>query len=176
MPDTLAYLDRLGQLPKMVSEARKLLGTVETPGPRNNPSIMAWATELGLQRVYTADSVPWCGLFMALVASRSRKPLPDNPLWALNWMHFGTTAGQPCLGDVLVFVRDGGGHVGMYVGEDRNGYYHVLGGNQSDQVCVTRIAKTRLHGARRPPFQVAMPASCRPIVLDARGIVSMNEA
>jgi uncharacterized protein (TIGR02594 family) len=176
MSDALSYLDGLGELPRMVTIARSLLGTVETPGPGNCPTIMGWARELGLDRVYTADSVPWCGLFMALVASRSLKPLPVNPLWALNWMHFGDPAGQPCLGDVLVFVREGGGHVSMYVGEDRSGFYHVLGGNQSDRVCVTRIAKSRLHGARRPPFKVAMPPSCRPIILTATGTISKDEA
>jgi uncharacterized protein (TIGR02594 family) len=176
MADSLTYLDSLGDLPRMVVEARKLLGTIETPGSGNNPTILAWANEVGLERVYTADSVPWCGLFMATVAHRAGKTLPLDPLWALNWEHFGTPAGQPCLGDVLVFVRDGGGHVTMYVGEDHAGYYHCLGGNQSDKVCVERIAKSRLHGARRPPFNLAMPASCRPIVLDAAGAISSNEA
>lgn len=173
---SLEYLNGLGQLPRMVVEARALIGTVETPGPANNAIIMGWASELGMRNVYTADSVPWCGLFMSLVAKRAGKTPPAGPLWALNWMNFGTPAGQPCLGDVLVFVREGGGHVTMYVGEDRDGYYHCLGGNQSDKVCVERIAKRRLHGARRPPYQVQMPASCQPIVLDASGAISTNEA
>jgi hypothetical protein len=43
------------------------------------------------------------------------------------------------LGDVLAFVRNGGGHVGLYVDEDASAY-HVLGGNQSDRVSITRVA------------------------------------
>jgi uncharacterized protein (TIGR02594 family) len=172
----LSYLDTLGVLPRMVVEARKLLGTVETPGPGNNPTILEWAAELGLSNIYTADAIPWCGLFMAIVAHRAGKALPPSPLWALSWSNFGTPAGQPCLGDVLVFVREGGGHVTLYVGEDRAGYFHCLGGNQSDQVCVERIAKARLHAARRPPFQIQMPPSCEPIILDPDGRISENEA
>jgi uncharacterized protein (TIGR02594 family) len=174
--DALQYLDKLAPLPRMVTEARPLLGTLEKPGLANNPTILAWAKELGLEHGYTADSVPWCGLFMALVAHRAGKAPPLNPLWALNWCHFGLPAGQPCLGDVLVFMRNGGGHVGMYVGEDHAGYYRVLGGNQSDKVCVERIAKSRLHDARIPPFNIGMPESRHPIILDGWGRISENEA
>ena len=35
------------------------------------------------------------------------------------------------LGDILTFKRNGGGHVGLYVGEDKD-CYHVLGGNQGN--------------------------------------------
>ena len=80
----------------------------------------------------------------------------------------------PMLGDVLTFKRDGGGHVALYVGEDA-GFYHVLGGNQSDQVCITRIARSRLHKARRPKYN-AQPANVRKIALAASGKVSSNEA
>jgi uncharacterized protein (TIGR02594 family) len=172
----LSYLSDLGTLPRMVTEAAKLIGTLETPGPGNSPTIMGWAKELGLSNVYTADSVPWCGLFVALVATRAGKVPPANPLWALNWAHWGAPAGQPCLGDVLVFMREGGGHVCLYVGEDRQGSYHCLGGNQSDKVCITRIAKTRLHAARIPPFAIQMPESRVPVILAADGTISSNEA
>jgi uncharacterized protein (TIGR02594 family) len=175
MADALSFLDRLGTLPKMISEGRKLLGTVETPGAGNTPAIMGWASELGLNRIYTADAVPWCGLFVAIVAKRAGKVPVNGPLWALNWARFGTPAGQPGLGDVLTFIRPGGGHVALYVGED-NTSYHVLGGNQSDRVCVTRIAKSRLHSARIPPFKVQMPESRRPIILRPNGQLSENEA
>lgn len=41
------------------------------------------------------------------------------------------------------------GHVGFAVGQDKD-YYHVLGGNQSDQVNITKIAKSRCVGIRWP--------------------------
>jgi uncharacterized protein (TIGR02594 family) len=158
----------------MVTEALKLFGTVETPGSGNNPTIMAWAAETGLKSIYTADSVPWCGLFMAVVAKRAGKPLVSSPLWALSWSKFGEQGGQPRLGDVLTFKREGGGHVTLYIGEDQS-CYHVLGGNQSDAVTITRIRKDRLYSARRH-YAIGPPASARPYVLAATGVVSSNEA
>lgn len=169
-----SWLLTIGTLPRMVSEALQLLGTVETPGAGNSATIMAWADECDLERSYTADSVPWCGLFMALVAKRAGKPYPSTPLWALSWAKFGEPGGQPRLGDVLVFKRNGGGHVALYVGEDSK-CYHVLGGNQSDAVTITRIAKERLHAVRRH-YATGLPATARPFILAAAGSVSSNEA
>lgn len=79
------------------------------------------------------------------------------------------------LGDILTFKRNGGGHVTMYVGEDA-GAYHCLGGNQSDKVCIARIAKGRLHSVARPIFKVAQPPNIRKIRLAASGTISRNEA
>ena len=95
-------------------------------------------------------------------------------LWALSWSAFGAKSPTASLGDVLVFVRNGGGHVGLYVGEDASAF-HVLGGNQSDQVCITRVAKARLYAARRPLYRV-QPDNVRPIHLEATGALSLSEA
>lgn len=168
--------------PSLVREAMKLYGVLETPGKGDNPIIIQWAKEvekaLGVAHLgYTADSIPWCGLFVGVVATRAgwADQMPKTPLWAKSWLEFGQKADVPSFGDVLVFGRDGGGHVALYVGEDA-GYWHVLGGNQSDAVTITRIAKGRLLGARRPKWRVAQPASVRKITVGAFGHVSTNEA
>lgn len=161
-------------VPRMVAEALPLYGTVETAGAANSPIIMAWAKEAGLEASYTADSVPWCGLFMAIVARRAGWAMPAKPLWALNWSKWGVDAGQPELGDVLVFTRGGGGHVGIYVGEDRT-HFHVLGGNQADAVNIMRIGKNRLYAARRPEWRQAEPPTRRPIIRAATGAISTDE-
>lgn len=173
LPSAYSWLTREPG-PKMLLEGLKLYGTLEAPGVANNPTILAWAKEVGLAASYTADSIPWCGLFMALLAKRAGKPLPRKPLWALDWATWGQDAGQPEIGDVLVFVRDGGGHVALYVGEDA-GAYHVLGGNQGDAVTITRIAKARLRAARHL-YEIGEPANARPIILAATGAISENEA
>lgn len=174
-PKGYEWLGEIGTLPRMVQEALKLVGTVETPGTGNSPTIMGWAKETGLDKQgYSADSVPWCGLFMAVVAKRADKPAPAHPLWALNWAGFGTPQHQPCLGDVLTFVRNGGGHVALYIGEDQTAY-HVLGGNQADAVSITRIDKKRLYRVARAPMRVP-PPTIRPYVLAAAGALSRNEA
>lgn len=173
LPVAYAWLrDELG--PKMITEALKLFGTLEAPGARDNPTILAWAKEVGQGDVYVHDSIAWCGLFMAVVAKRAGKPIPDKPLWALSWGEWGRPAPAAMLGDVLTFRRDSGGHVALYVGEDAEAY-HCLGGNQSDKVCFTRIAKSRLYRARRPAYNV-QPANVRRVMLAANGRLSHNEA
>lgn len=159
--------------PKMLIEALKLYGTLEVPGSGDNPTILAWAKEIGVDKTYSHDSVPWCGLFMGVVASRAGKVLPHSPLWALDWADFGDPVKAPMLGDVLTFKRDGGGHVTLYVGEDGNAF-HCLGGNQSDKVCIARIAKSRLYRARRPHY-INQPDNVRKVILQSNGTLSSNE-
>lgn len=160
--------------PKLLVEFLKIHGTVEKAGAGNNPEIMRWAEVTGLRKVYTADSIPWCGLGMAYVAHMAGKPVVKDPLWALNWAKFGVAVDHPELGDIVAFKRDGGGHVGIYVGEDATAY-HVLGCNQSDACNITRIAKSRLYAARRPIYNV-QPANVRRVHLAASGALSRNEA
>lgn len=168
--------------PIMVKEALKLIGTIETPGAKNNPTIINWVAEINcnIEHIYKADSIPWCGLFMAIVAKRSAKQIVKDPLWALNWGNFGHFVENPMLGDILVFSRPCEddpkktcGHVGIYVGED-NECYHVLGGNQDDSVCITRKEKSRLYVSRRPNYS-KQPKNVRKIYLTNSGIVSNRE-
>jgi uncharacterized protein (TIGR02594 family) len=160
--------------PRHLLKAVELYGTTESVGTANNPVIMGWARELGIQNIYTADSIPWCGLYTAIVMHRAGRPVVKDPLWALNWNKFGVAVTSPLLGDVLTFTRKSGGHVGFYVGEDA-GAYHVLGGNQGDKVCVTRIAKTRLSAIRRPAY-TNPPQNLRKILLESNGTLSTDEA
>ncbi|CAN5333696.1 TIGR02594 family protein [soil metagenome] len=173
-PKGYEWLGNVGQLPRTISEGLALLGTIETPGTADNPVIIGWANEVGLSKTYSDDSIPWCGLFAAVVAKRAGKAVVGGPLWARNWAKFGEETGKPSLGDVLVFQRDGGGHVGFYVAEDSIAY-HVLGGNQSDKVSIARVAKARCVATRRPGYTLA-PASVRPYHVSASGSLSENEA
>ena len=161
--------------PKLLIEALKLLGIKEVPGQADNLEILHWAETLGLEKTYRKDDIPWCGLFVAYACHKAGLDVVDNPLWARNWAKFGTKETVAMLGDILVFVRDGGGHVAIYVGEDKT-TYHVLGGNQSDMVCITRIRKERCIAIRRTPWKIAQPENVRVIKLEATGVVSANEA
>ena len=161
--------------PKLLKEALKLYGTIEEPGENDNKVILNWAKELKLQNIYTKDSVPWCGLFISYVVYKAGLKGIKNPLWALSWSAWGEAVDTAMLGDILVFTRNGGGHVGIYVGEDYT-HYHVLGGNQSDSVCITRIAKTRLYAIRRTKWMWKQPSNIRVINLKPDGKVSENEA
>ena len=161
--------------PRVIVEGRKYLGIAEIKGKLHSATIMKWAKDLGLASIYTNDEIPWCGLFVAKVVSQSGFQPVNNPLWALNWSKFGTAQKIAMLGDVLVFTRPSGGHVGFYVGEDSEAY-HVLGGNQSDMVSITRIAKSRCVAIRRCPWKVAQPVEVKRIFLSASGKLSTNEA
>ena len=165
------------EAPRILAVAKEFLGTKEIPGSVHSNIIMGWAKDLGIQKIYTADEIAWCGLFMAIVCKRANVETgitPREALWALNWNKFGTKQKVPMLGDILTFKRTGGGHVGIYVGED-SACYHVLGGNQSNMVCITRIEKKRLSEARRTPWKIAQPAGVRVIHLTASGAISENE-
>ena len=176
IPSQYAYL-KDPSMPRVIREAVALYGVKEVAGDKNNPVITAWADEIGgwIGDWYDKDSIPWCGLFVAVCAARAGFPFGQKALSAKEWVRWGQKVDRPSLGDVLIFNRDGGGHVGFYVGEDEAAY-HVLGGNQSDQVNVTRIAKTRLWAARRCIWKVEQPASVKPVILIAAGGLSQNEA
>lgn len=164
--------------PKILVEALKTHGLKEIPGPANEPEILRWARVAGVGTVYQHDSTAWCGLAVAYWAVMAGYRPPDNPLWARNWAKFGTDAGKtgPMLGDILVFSRTGGGgHVGLYVADDADAF-HVLGGNQSDQVNISRIAKSRLLAVRRCDWKIGQPKNVRRIQVSASGALSTNEA
>jgi uncharacterized protein (TIGR02594 family) len=161
--------------PKMLLEALKLYGIKEVPGPGDNPVILEWAKETGLQRDYKHDATAWCGLAMAVIAKRAGKQVPPGPLWALNWAAFGNKVTDGAkLGDVIVSKRQGGGHVAIYVGEDAE-CYHCLGGNQSDMVNIVRKPKTRVYAIRRPVY-VNQPVNVRKVLLSDSGSIDNNEA
>lgn len=164
--------------PRWLAKARTYLGVEEAPGAdRDNATIIAWAKKLGgwVASYFKHDAIPWCGLFIGLVMSESGfKDLPPNLLGALNWNSWGTPLKAPSLGAILTFTRNGGGHVAFYVGEDKT-HFHVLGGNQSNKVSITRIAKNRLSSIRWPVNE-PVPVGGR-VYLDAKGApVSTNEA
>lgn len=172
-----AYLNEENS-PQILVQAKMLLGTREIVGTVNSKTIMSWAKGLGLEKIYTSDEIAWCGLFMAEVCKRAgvdSNLKPKDSLWALNWSKFGTKQSVAMLGDVLTFKRKTGGHVGIYVGED-DVCYHILGGNQSNMVCVTRIEKSRLNSIRRTNWKVKQPSNVRVIKLQSNGVISQNES
>lgn len=141
--------DNSGSALPWMDTAAGLIGLEEYAGSSNNKKIVAWADDVGVEDTYTADSIPWCGLFVAYCFVHNNMKASSAPLWALSWNNWGEKLSSPVYGCVLVFKRDGGGHVGFAVSQDAD-YFHVLGGNQSDMVSVTKIAKSRCVGYRWP--------------------------
>lgn len=137
--------------------------------------------KLGKGTIGDPAVTPWCGDFVetCIAVTMPTEPLPANPYAAINFMKFGIAC-APQYGAILVFWRGTPngwqGHIGFYVGEDAT-HYHVLGGNQSNAVTITRIAKDRLRagGCRWP--STAMAPSGKPVILSPSGVpVTTNEA
>jgi len=122
--------------------------------------------------------IAWCGAFVesCLAKALPSEPRISNPLGARNWAKWGRKC-DPQVGAVLVFWRGSRsgwkGHVGFYHSEDARTYY-VLGGNQSNAVTVTRIAKSRLIDARWPV--TAMDPTGTKAAGSGKGKLSTNEA
>jgi uncharacterized protein (TIGR02594 family) len=155
--------------------AEEQIGTDEDKrSGRSNPEIMSWAKDIGgwITSFYKGDDIPWCGLFVGWVMKAAGYPITiKNPLGALEWLKYGTKT-TPRYGAIMCFSRSGGGHVGFYVSEDKD-YYHILGGNQSDTVNVTKIAKSRFAGAVWPPGDTTQTQK---IIKQFDGQVTENEA
>nr|WP_298095895.1 TIGR02594 family protein [uncultured Shinella sp.] len=163
--------------PVWLREARRLIGVREKVGKGSNATILGWAKRLGgwVASYFTDDDIAWCGLFAAHVIGLTlpREALPANPLGALEYNKFGRQLAQPALGAIMTFKRDGGGHVGFYLGEDAT-HFHILGGNQTNSVRISRIEKKRLSDIRWPKTGEAEQLGR--VILTAAGVaVTSNE-
>jgi uncharacterized protein (TIGR02594 family) len=177
LPTKYAWLAKEGA-PKMLVEALRHYGTLEKVGKGSHPEISRWAKETKVSGWYTDDDIPWCGLFVGVVALRCGYGFePGKLLAARKWAEWGQDVprGREMLWDVLVFQRPGGGHVGFYVGENEKAFL-VYGGNQSNAVGFAWIAKERLLAARRPFYKVGEPTNVRKILLTETGELSQDEA
>lgn len=164
--------------PAWLRAARAKLGTREAPGKANSPTIMGWIKRLGtkvLGTIVNDDATPWCGTFVAVCMQEAGISPASIAVRAKSWATWGANLRTTHLapGAVLVFEREGGGHVGLYVGQDATHYY-VLGGNQGDAVSIARIARNRLIASRWPK---GVPVTGGPITMAANGAAtSHNEA
>ncbi len=162
--------------PSWLAYARTLIGVREIPGAKHSPVIMGWIARLGAKVLgikVTDDETPWCGTFVAHVMQQAGLGAPPIAVRASAWEGYGRGLLNPRLGCVMVFKRPGGGHVGLYVGED-DGAYHILGGNQGNAVSIIPIAKARMT-AMRWPAGVALPEP-QVVRLTRTGALSRDEA
>ena len=125
---------------------------------RDNARLKNWLGSHGVG--VDPEDTPWCGdaVETALLDALPGVKVPEYPLASISWLKFGEELDAISYGCVLVFWRGSPasrkGHVGFYVSED-NECFHVLGGNQSNRISVSRIAKNRLRpgGIRYPDGQ-----------------------
>ncbi len=165
--------------PAWIVEAERHIGQREVKGPPSNPWIAKlWASLPGgnwFWTTYGADDskLPWCGAFMAAVFSACRIAFPNTYAAAASWSEWGQPLAWPALGCVVTFTRQGGGHVGIVVGQDAHGNLLVLGGNQGDEVNVRLFARGRATAYRWPP---GLPLPARAELLIGSAAASTSEA
>lgn len=153
--------------------ARQDLGLREIAGAPTAPKIAAWLADLGAW--WRDDETPWCGTACAAWFKAVGIDVPKHWYRAKGWLDWGLPLNVPAAGAVVVFQRDGGGHVGLIVGRDTRGRLLVLGGNQGNAVSIAPFDQTRVVGYRWPAGEVAQPSGDLPI-LTAAGASSTNEA
>ena len=137
--------------------AQRFAGITEIDGIMDNPIVL---TMLKLDNEWPEhDEVPWCSAFTNFIAWMCRLPRSKS-LRARSWLEIGQAVelGSARPGDVVILNRAGGpqdptiidapGHVGFYAGKEY-GFIEVLGGNQSNQVKVSRYPVDRILGIRR---------------------------
>ena len=157
--------------PIWVQDLRRRMGLHES-----NPALKAYLKSDG-RTLGDPELLPWCGdaVETPIRLTLPDEPIPTNPYLARNWLTFGIRCPEPVVGAVAVFSRPPSptsGHVGFVVGADAT-HLSILGGNQSNTVSVSRIAKNRLLGCRWPKTAGEIVVTAMP---KATGAITTNEA
>lgn len=134
--------------PIWVTEARRYIGEREIKGPEHNPLILQLWKDIKRGGIKD-DETPWCAAFTGAVLERCgiKSTRFESAGSYLGW---GEQQLQPALGSIAVLKREGGGHVGFVVGQNKEGDLLILGGNQADAVNIRAFARSRVSGYRWP--------------------------
>ena len=104
---------------------------------------------------YKDDLIPWCALYANMVLTKVGIKGTET-LWALDWNSWGQKLTGPAVGAFAPMKRDGGGHIAIVVGRDKDGRLLCLGGNQNDNVTIAVVPVERPLSFRWPAA-VALP-------------------
>lgn len=128
-----------------ISRAKSQLGQKEKPGAAHNPNILLYHAATTLHKdMAKLDETPWCASFVTWCLESSGMQ-STRSAWSRSYLSYGTKLAKPKYGCVAVLTRDGGGHVGFYLGETET-HVILLGGNQDDAVNVSGYDKARVLG------------------------------
>lgn len=158
--------------PDWLRAARANIGERETLGPNDSPFIRQILDKF---KASWLKGQPWCGGAVAFWMSNAGLQTPKEWFRAKSWLDWGVKQRFPSVGSVVVFEREGGGHVGLVVGVDGAGRLLVLGGNQGDSVKISPFDKDRVAGYRWPS-DADWPASTQLPVYASAEASSRNEA
>lgn len=158
---------------KWVNEAKKFIGLKEIKGDADAPEIVKMWADIKNSGIKD-DETPWCAAFVGACLERSgiKSTRSGGSQSYLNW---GDALHRPVKDCIVIFKRNGGGHVGFVVGKDDKGNIMVLGGNQADAVNIKAFDPARVVGYRFPSGIARSPHSELPL-LASNGELSSNEA
>lgn len=131
--------------------ANQEIGVAETPGSDNNPRILEYESACDLDESIKGDELSWCSCFVNWCVKKAGGTGTRNAM-AKSWLYWGKKVFSPKPGDIVVFWRNtptaDTGHVAFYVSEYNENVF-VLGGNQSNKVCIEQYPKSRILAFRR---------------------------
>ncbi|QWV98221.1 TIGR02594 family protein [Geomonas nitrogeniifigens] len=114
------------------------IGQKEIPRTSANPRILLYHSTTSLRA--TSDEVAWCSAFVNWCLRQVGIAGTDSAA-ATSWLHWGLIS-APRLGAISVVRKvTGENHVAFYISETSD-YYKLLGGNQGDQVRISKYYKS----------------------------------
>lgn len=135
---------------RILTTALTQIGIEEIKGSEHNQKVLKYFKAAGFEGVRN-DETAWCAAFVNWVLVTNNLK-PSGKLTARSLLGVGTATTEPEQGDIVVLWREKAsswkGHVGIFIREEGNLVY-ILGGNQSNKVCIKPYARRRLLGYRR---------------------------
>lgn len=151
LPLALTSAPGVALRPIDIARAELKLDIREYPGrDDNNPRIQMYHATTTLSRPRAElDETAWCSSFVNFCVEQAGLR-GTRSAWALDWRNWGQPATDPREGDIAVFSRksakENGGHVGFVVSVDSTSI-SVLGGNQSNRICIDTFPRKGRKGS-----------------------------
>lgn len=152
--------------PIWIQDARTFLNLREVKGEQHSAQILQMWKDIKRSGIKD-DETPWCAAFVGSILERNliRSTRFES---AKSYLAWGTALAAPAVGCVVVFSRNGGGHVGFCIGQTASGNLLILGGNQDDSVSIREFKRSAVSpNGFRWPLGVEQPMLQLPILLSA---------
>lgn len=130
-------------------------GTQEIAGTQNNNKIVDYFKKAGFSWV-TDDETAWCAAFLNAILVEYQLP-NTGKLNAKSFLELGIETQEPEIGDIVVLWRISKsspfGHAGFFIAKDNNNVY-ILGGNQNNEVDISKFPLSRVLGFRKLSVEI----------------------
>ena len=124
------------------------VGVSEISGASHEPRIIQYHATTGR---FTTDEVPWCSSFVNWVIETAGLKGTKSAA-ALSWRSWGKALASPSHGCIAVMdYGRGRGHVGFVAGRTASDSLVLLGGNQSNSVCLRSFRRSSIVAFVYPP-------------------------